>query len=109
MSNRYTYSFRKRKTSGGFRHGAGSRGRWCVLTAWVSRAVREPMENRLRELGMEELFRTVEMPLIFTLHDMETAGISVKGEALAEYGNKLQEGIRALETKIYEQAEKPSI
>ncbi len=79
-------------------------GRWCVLTAWVSRAVREPMENRLRELGMEELFRTVEMPLIFTLHDMETAGISVKGEALAEYGNKLQEGIRALETKIYEQA-----
>ncbi len=79
-------------------------GRWCALTAWVSRGTRKPMEEKLRELGMEELFRRVEMPLVFTLHDMETAGIAIEGEALAEYGKKLQEGIEALETKIYQQA-----
>ena len=79
-------------------------GRWCALHAWTAREARGPMEEKLRALGMEELFRQVEMPLVFTLHDMEKAGIAVEGEALARYGRKLQEGIRTLEERIYRQA-----
>ena len=79
-------------------------GRWCALHAWTAREARGPMEEKLRALGMEELFRQVEMPLVFTLHDMEKVGIAVEGEALARYGRKLQEGIRTLEERIYRQA-----
>ena len=62
------------------------------------------MMEKLCGLGMEKLFREMEMPLVFTLDDMEKAGIAVEGGALKEYGEKLQEGISALEEKIYRQA-----
>jgi DNA polymerase-1 len=50
------------------------------------------------------LFEEIEMPLIFTLHDMEKSGILVKREALKEYGTRLGERIRELETEIYDRA-----
>lgn len=78
--------------------------RYCALTAWASRASRAPMMERLKELGMEKLFREMEMPLVFTLDDMEKAGIAVEGGALREYGEKLSQGIESLEKKIYGEA-----
>ena len=53
---------------------------------------------------MEHLFRDIEMPLVYTLRDMERAGISVEAEALKTYGDQLAGRIRELETAIYEQA-----
>lgn len=62
--------------------------------------------ERLRDLMFQSellhLFETVEMPLIYTLYDMETRGIRVNKEALKEYGDKLQVGIETLEKQIYE-------
>ncbi|HIT14113.1 MAG TPA: DNA polymerase I [Candidatus Scatomonas merdigallinarum] len=78
--------------------------RCCGLAAWTSRRASAPMMEKLCGLGMEKLFREMEMPLVFTLDDMEKAGIAVEGGALKEYGEKLQEGISALEEKIYRQA-----
>ena len=78
--------------------------RYCGLTARSAAAAAEPMREKLRELGMEELFRNMEMPLVFTLSDMEKAGIAVEGTALKEYGENLSRGISALEQKIYSQA-----
>ncbi len=64
-------------------------------------------EKKLRELlsgeGMLTLFENVEMPLIYTLHEMEIRGIRVNKEALKEYGDNLQVGILKLEKSIYEQ------
>jgi DNA polymerase-1 len=51
---------------------------------------------------MQELFETIEMPLIYTLYDMEVRGIRVNKEELKEYGDKLQIGISRLEKSIYE-------
>lgn len=72
--------------------------------AYVAWAARERLLLALRETGMEELFRRIEMPLVFTLADMEKEGIRVSGEALREYAEKLSVQIGALETSIYEKA-----
>lgn len=72
--------------------------------AYVAWAARERLLLALRETGMEELFRKIEMPLVFTLADMEKEGIRVSGEALREYAEKLSVQIGALETSIYEKA-----
>ncbi len=41
------------------------------------------------------------MPLVFTLYDMENAGILVKAEELKIYGEQLRKRILELETEIY--------
>ena len=53
---------------------------------------------------MEELFTQIEMPLVFTLADMEHTGIIASKEALKEYGDKLAVRIVELEQKIYAEA-----
>ena len=51
---------------------------------------------------MEHLFTDIEMPLAFTLFDMEQAGVKVKAEELKVYGQQLGGKINELETEIYE-------
>ena len=59
------------------------------------------LKDRLTEQGMWELFTQIEMPLIFSLYRMEIAGVKVKREALAEYGQNLVGRIHELETSIH--------
>ncbi|MEE0421465.1 MAG: DNA polymerase I [Lachnospiraceae bacterium] len=75
----------------------------CYLgyTAWA--AVPAVM-NRLAKLGMEQLFWKIEMPLVYTLYDMEQAGIQVEAQALKIYGEQLQGRIVELEQEICRQA-----
>ena len=72
--------------------------------AYVSFAAQKPMTKALEEMGMRELFEEIEMPLAFTLDDMEKEGILVRAQELKDYGEKLQIRIQELEEKIYEQA-----
>ena len=60
--------------------------------------------KRLNELGMWKLYTEIEMPIVFTLANMEMAGIRMNVEALQEYGRELGVKIEELEKKIYEQA-----
>lgn len=60
--------------------------------------------NRLDELEMLDLFRNIEMPLVFCLYEMEKWGILVKKDALVEYGASLEGRIRELEGSIYDLA-----
>lgn len=77
----------------------------CVCyMAYVSLLAKEPLWKELQETGMDSLFTTIEMPLVFTLADMEKEGIIASGEALREYGDRLAVRIAELETKIYEEA-----
>ena len=50
--------------------------------AYVAYKTREPLEKELADTGMDALFREIEMPLVFTLADMEKEGIIASGEAL---------------------------
>lgn len=75
----------------------------CYM-AYVAYKTREPLEKELADTGMDALFREIEMPLVFTLADMEKEGIIASGEALKEYGDRLAVRIDELERKIYEEA-----
>jgi DNA polymerase-1 len=57
----------------------------CHL-AYTAYATREPIENALKETEMWNVYREIELPLIFTLDSMEKWGIRVKGEELKAYG-----------------------
>ncbi len=60
--------------------------------------------EKLEETGMKDLYTNIEMPLVFTLFDMEQAGMKVDGEALKEYGKQLGERISQLEQEIFDDA-----
>lgn len=62
------------------------------------------LEERLADTGMRQLFEEIEMPLVFTLYDMEREGIRVQADELKAYGAQLTGRIEELERKIYEQA-----
>ena len=75
----------------------------CYM-AYAALKSREPLLKALEETGMKTLFMDMEMPLLFTLSDMEKEGIRVNAEELKEYGQRLQVRIEELEKLIWEQA-----
>lgn len=72
--------------------------------SYVLYEVLDPIRARIREEGMEELYESMEMPLVFTLFSMEQAGVQVKAEELKVYGNDLAVQIERLEKEIYQEA-----
>ena len=72
--------------------------------AYVALAVREPLLQALERDGMLSVFTEIEMPLIFTLHSMESWGIRAQAEELREYSSRLQVRLQELEGQIYQQA-----
>lgn len=64
----------------------------------------EVLRQKLRDTKMDTLFRDIEMPLVFTLFDMEQNGIRVEADALKQYGDQLAGKIAELEKEIYEEA-----
>ncbi|MBR6358091.1 MAG: DNA polymerase I [Lachnospiraceae bacterium] len=60
--------------------------------------------KRLNDIDSFKLFKEVEMPLMFALRDMETAGISVDRNALNSYGSMLSGEIKKLEAEVYKLA-----
>ncbi|MDF2944575.1 MAG: polA [Herbinix sp.] len=75
---------------------------YACYSAYVAYRAAEKLRDLLFRAGMQQLFETIEMPLIYTLYDMEVRGIRVNKEELKEYGDKLQIGILKLEKNIYE-------
>ena len=67
-------------------------------------AAMAPLTERLKEEGMWDIYREIELPLAFVLDSMEKTGMKVKGEELKAYGEKLTGRIRDLEQEIYRQA-----
>lgn len=72
----------------------------CSMASVLSRAAM-PVENRLREQGMTCLYRQIERPLCYILHDMERIGIRIRPEALIEYSEQLGRQADELAERIY--------
>ena len=68
-----------------------SYGGYMAYSAYCSK---EPLTQRLKDLGMYQLYREVEIPLAFTLYDMEKAGIRAEGEALKTYVSSCRYGLQ---------------
>ena len=81
--------------------GQAERACYEAYTAYAAAPV---LKKKLEETGMDRLFREIEMPLVFTLSDMEQAGVKVEAEALKAYGDQLGTRIVELEKEIYEMA-----
>ena len=68
-------------------------------------ALAEAQRPRIEELGLEQLLREVELPLVEVLAAMEREGLKLDAERLAEVGAGFGERIDTLEKEIYELAE----
>ena len=67
-------------------------------------ALKDTLTQRLKELGMWELFEKMELPLCQVLAEMEREGFLIDRSALAAYGEVLAKGIDTLQSSIYELA-----
>ncbi len=77
----------------------------CVCyRAYTALASKKVMEAELEATQMHTLFKEVEMPLVFTLADMEAVGIILDTQELKEYSERLAVRIAELEKQIYEAA-----
>ncbi len=71
--------------------------------AYTAYASYEKLTAKLKETKMEKLFLEIEMPLVFTLYDMEQNGVRIEADALKIYGTQLGERIAEVEKKIYDE------
>jgi DNA polymerase-1 len=71
------------------------------LEALSAVAVRESLEKRLVEVGLDRLFREVELPLIPVLARMEAVGVALDLEALGVLDREFGAEISRLEQEIY--------
>lgn len=69
----------------------------------VMRAEKQ-ITDEIRNFGMEELYRSIELPLIDVLAYMEFVGFKVDMNVIAGLGIHFQEKIESLEKEIYEKA-----
>jgi len=62
------------------------------------------LSPQLAEEGLENLYETMEAPLVSVLVDLEYEGINIDVDFLEQYGHELSEEIRQVEQKIYDLA-----
>ena len=67
-------------------------------------ALADTLTQRLKELGMWELYQTVDLPLCPVLAEMETEGFLVDRKALAEFGDMLSVSIQTVQKNIFDLA-----
>ncbi|MCR5417108.1 MAG: DNA polymerase I [Pseudobutyrivibrio sp.] len=77
---------------------------FACYNAYVARASYEKVIAEITEQGMNHIYDDIEMPLVYTLFDMEIEGIAMDAEALKVFGDKLAVRIVELEKSIYSQA-----
>lgn len=77
--------------------------------AYINLMAKEPLAKQLEEEGMKELFDKIEMPLVYTLSDMEKEGIAIDADALKEYGENLAVSIDKIEKKSMKKPVRPLI
>ena len=67
-------------------------------------ALVDTLTQRLKELGMWELYQTVDLPLCPVLAEMETEGFLVDRKALAQFGDMLSVSIQTVQKNIFDLA-----
>ncbi|MBR3770310.1 MAG: DNA polymerase I [Lachnospiraceae bacterium] len=78
--------------------------KYVCFEAYTALKSKQTLETELKDTKMYQLFRDIEMPLVFTLADMEATGIILDAQDLKEYSDKLSVRITELEKQIYEAA-----
>ncbi|HEY5709871.1 MAG TPA: DNA polymerase I [Solirubrobacterales bacterium] len=84
--------------------GDGEAGLDPAEEARLASALADAQRPRIEELGLGELLREVELPLVHVLAAMEREGLKLDAERLAEVGAGFGERIDTLEKEIFELA-----
>ena len=77
---------------------------YAAEDADITLRLKNVLEPRLKELGMEELFWNIEMPLVRVLADMELNGVCLDTEALQDTSKIFTERMKQYEQEIYNEA-----
>ena len=77
------------------------RGAALAAQAAAVAALHDPMQDRLLEQGMEKLFYEIELPLCAVLAEMEYTGFLADRGALRDFGDSMNDTIRALQARIW--------
>ena len=80
---------------------SGSLAEAADMTLRLAETLRVEVEA---EVELSQLYREIDLPLAFVLHDMEQAGVQLDCDVLAEMSSKLQGDIGRLEGTIHEKA-----
>lgn len=75
-----------------------------VSSAYVAFNSYAALNERIQNMGMSDVYRKIEIPVMFVLHSMEKEGIGVNPDALKAYGESLIGRIDELTRMIYEEA-----
>lgn len=78
--------------------------KYICYMAYIPWKTRDRLLEELNNTGMQTLYDTIELPLVYTLSDMEKEGVHVDAEELKRYGEELATQIAVLEKEIYEGA-----
>ena len=77
---------------------------YAAEDADITLRLKHVLEPRLKELGLEELFWNIEMPLVRVLADMEQNGVCLDTEALQETSRIFTDRMKQYEQEIYKEA-----
>ena len=78
--------------------------KYAAEDADITLRLKNVLEPRLKELGVDALFHNVEMPLIYVLAEMEYNGVLLDTESLKEVSKVFTARINEIEQAIYELA-----
>ena len=77
---------------------------YAAEDADITLRLKNVLEPRLKELGVEELFWNIEMPLVRVLADIELNGVCLDTEALQDTSKIFTERMKQYEQEIYKEA-----
>ena len=77
---------------------------YAAEDADITLKLKNILEKELHKENLENLFYTIEMPLVRVLSEMEITGVNVDTEVLSQYSLLLSNKIDILEKEIYEMA-----
>lgn len=100
----YTQMFGKASLEAAYGEKEAELIRYVSYCALVNAVAYPNLKKELKKIKSYHLFEEIEMPLLFTLFEMEKHGILVRKEFLQEYGRQLGERILELEAEIYDRA-----
>ena len=78
--------------------------KYAAEDADITLRLKNVLEPRLKELGVDALFHNVEMPLIYVLAEMEHNGVLLDTESLKEVSKVFTTRMNEIEQDIYELA-----
>ena len=77
---------------------------YAAEDADVTLKLKKVLEPKLKEVGAEQLFHDIEMPLVRVLGEMERNGVRIDTQALAETSQAFTQRLNDIEERIYELA-----